>query len=302
MRILVTGGTGNIGKPTVDLLASHGHQVTVIGRREMQLANADYIVCDVRDFERLKKVCQGMDAIVHLAAIIAPMLAPGQDIFDVNCRGTFNVFQAAADTGIKRVVAASSINALGYFFGVTKFPILYFPIDEEHPTYTSDPYSFSKQIIEEIAAYFYRREGINSACLRFPAVLDQEGEFIRRMKSFFEPYPELTRNFARDNFWTLLDTRDAARAIELALTADFEGSHPLFINDSVNFAGIESEKLLQKYFPEVKARKYPIIGDETVVSIRKAQKLIGFEPQYSWRDIVRSPDSPLRYFLEAAEA
>ena len=59
-----------------------------------------------------------------------------------------------------------------------------FPIDEDHPTYTTDPYSFSKQVIEDIGAYFWRREGISSVFLRFPAVYDMDEGKTPILKAF----------------------------------------------------------------------------------------------------------------------
>jgi nucleoside-diphosphate-sugar epimerase len=91
-------------------------------------------------------------------------------LFHINCTGTFNVYQAAAEEGIKRVVSASSINALGFNFGGVPFQLSYLPIDEAHPTQTSDVYSLSKQILEDTADYFWRRDGISGVCLRLPFV------------------------------------------------------------------------------------------------------------------------------------
>ena len=114
MRILVTGGTGTVGREAVKRLVAHGHEVLVIGRREgLSLQDADYQSCDINDFDALREMVRGREVIVHLAAIPNPMLGPGQEIFRVNCSGTFNVFEAAAQEGIKRIVSASSINALG---------------------------------------------------------------------------------------------------------------------------------------------------------------------------------------------
>jgi nucleoside-diphosphate-sugar epimerase len=297
MRILVTGGTGSVGQTAVRHLIEGGHDVTVIGRREAEIEGAAYRVCDVTDYDCVEAAARGMDAIVHLAAIPSPLFDPGHRVYGVNTTGTYNAFAAAAANGIERVVAASSINALGYYFGVTEFPIRYFPIDEAHPTYTTDPYSFSKQIVEAIGAYFWRREGISSVCLRLPAVMES-GRGMDRFVEFYEDHPDLWRDFGRRNFWTLLDDRDSALAIELGLTADYEGSHPLFVNDRVNILGVESEKLLSIYFPEVEARKHPIEGDEALVSYHRAKALIGFEPQHSWAEIVRSDDSPFGFWRE----
>lgn len=175
MRILVTGGMGEIGRPTVRWLLDHGHEVRVLDlSADTPIAGADCRAGDVTDFAALKTHMDGIEGVIHLAAYRHPSMAPEVRMFEVNVGGTFNVFRAAADAGIKRVVCASSINALGYNFGIT-FPegqLRYFPIDEEHPTYTTDPYSYSKQMIEQIGAYFWRREGVSSIFLRFPAVYD----------------------------------------------------------------------------------------------------------------------------------
>jgi len=185
MKIAVTGGSGNIGRVTVAQLVAHGHQVSVLDRVafdelepevQEELQGATYWQVDITDFDTLREPLNGVDAVVHLAAIPSPGMAPAHVIFDINCHGTFNVYQAAAQANVRRVVSASSINALGFHYGVKSFPIQYFPIDEAHPDFTTDPYSFSKQVLEDIAAYFWRREGISGVCLRFPAVyrLDPE--------------------------------------------------------------------------------------------------------------------------------
>jgi UDP-glucose 4-epimerase len=88
----------------------------------------------------------------------------------------------------------------------------------------------------------------------------------------------------RNNFWAMLDVRDAAQAIEKGLTASFEGSYPLFVNDKLNSAGIASDTLISLFFPQVKTRKRPLMGNEALVSIERARQLIGFEPEYSFSD------------------
>jgi nucleoside-diphosphate-sugar epimerase len=329
MKILVTGGIGKVGGPVVARLTRHGHQVTVLDRRATQ-ENPDIRCVDITDFAALSEQVRGHDAIVHLAALPAPGIAPGPETFRINCTGTFNVFEAAAIAGIHRVVCASSINALGFNFGIKTFGIQYFPIDEEHPGFTTDPYSFSKQITEEIAAYYWRREGISSVCLRMPMVLSFGGQshrmwqaaypFYRRAYAMLLALPkaeqvERARHITEDcsawragrpaekphekfivpdeppsdlfqllpfgysDFWTILSGEDAAQAFEKGLLADYEGSHPLYINESQNLAGVESETLARLFFPEATTRRRPLVGTEALVSIEKARLLIGFEPE-----------------------
>jgi nucleoside-diphosphate-sugar epimerase len=335
MRILVTGGTGIVGRAAVERLVQHGHAVRVIGRRaDLTVAGAEYLPCDINDYAHLRELMRGMDTVVHLAAIPNPALGSSNEIMRVNCSGSFNVFQAAAQEGIRRVVQASSINALGFNFGVVGFPLRYFPMDEEHPICTTDPYSFSKQVIEEVAHYFWRRDGISSVSLRLPAVYEANpkewnypGEFktwylgmqqahravldlppaerrarvqaiwdkveARRAARFYEkPYDEQERlgawndpdtwlMFGLTTFWTSVDSRDSAQAIEQGLLADYQGSHPLYINDSVNVTGIETRALAEAFYPEVTTWKRPVSGVECLVSIDQARALLGFKPEFS---------------------
>jgi nucleoside-diphosphate-sugar epimerase len=171
MRVLITGGAGHIGKAVVARLVQNGWNVRVVGiDSEFLLDGAEYARCDILNYDDLLKQMRGCDAVIHLAAVRTPLLAPGHELFRVNVAGTYNVFEAAAQVGIRRVVQASSINALGCFYGTVDMNVRYLPVDEEHPTFTTDPYSFSKQLVEEIGAYYWRREGISSAALRFPGV------------------------------------------------------------------------------------------------------------------------------------
>ena len=172
MKVLVTGGTGSVGRATVERLVGRGWDVLVIGRRPgLTVPGAAYAACDVTRLDDLCEKTAGRDAIVHLAAIPEPHTAPAPEVVRVNVMGTVNVFEAAARQGVRRVVQTSSINALGCAWSVTDLDhIRYFPIDEAHPTYTTDPYSFSKQVVEEVGAYYWRRDGISSVALRLPWV------------------------------------------------------------------------------------------------------------------------------------
>ncbi len=171
MKLLVTGGSGRVGAATVARLVARGHAVTVVGRRGgLEVPEAAYRACDITDEGAIREAARGFEAIVHLAAIPGPGSGTAPEVFRVNASGTFNVYAAAESAGIARVVTASSINALGYNYGRRPFPIDRLPIDESHPRFTTDAYSFSKEVTEGIAAYFHRRAGISSVCLRMPWV------------------------------------------------------------------------------------------------------------------------------------
>jgi nucleoside-diphosphate-sugar epimerase len=343
MNILVTGGLGSVGRPLIKLLVSHGHTVHVIGRRSeaevdlAEFAGATYAACDINDFNALREQVRGKETIIHLAALAHPAAGPGHEIFRINCAGTFNVYEAAAQEGIQRVVSASSINWLGFNFGIQSFPIQYFPLDEAHPNFTTDAYSFSKQVIEDVAAYYWRREGISGVCFRLPYVYGSETHgwgvgkdfFDRRQQAFAEllslpeaqqieriqqviqrrdamraerlterPFDEAARarwramrddpsrllDFGFTDFWAIISGEDSARAFELAMLGDYQGSHPLYVSESVNSARVDSETLARLYFPDTTARKRPLVGQECLISLDGARQLIGFEPEKIWFD------------------
>jgi nucleoside-diphosphate-sugar epimerase len=307
----------------------------VIGRRPgVELEGAEYRVCDVNDYPALREAVRGCDAIVHLAAIANPGFGQPEEIFRVNCSGSFNVFQAAAQEGIRRVVQASSINATGQFFGLKPAPLHYLPIDEEHPVFSTDAYSYSKNVIENTGEFFWHREGISSLALRLPWVapaeihagldgwregiktfcadlyarpLDERRAWFKqawqeyneyRAGRPYEPpkaqetwesedYPEnsnpaLMAMSQRVNFFTMLDERDSAQAIEKGLTTPFEGAHTLFINDNLNWTGVETAVLADLFYPDVPIHKKRLTGADTLVSIDKARRLIGFKPEYTF--------------------
>jgi nucleoside-diphosphate-sugar epimerase len=352
MKVLVTGGAGSVGRAAVARLVRNGHRVRVIGRRSgvtldgAALRGAEYRSCDTTDYPSLREQVRGMEGIVHLAALPSPLSGPAPEVFRVNCAGTYNVYQAAAEEGIARISCASSINALGYNYGLHSFPLRYFPVDEAHPTCTTDVYSFSKQVTEEIAAYFWRREGISSVNLRLPAVYEATPEHMARIQEYARRFreafqqllalPEGQRRarvqamiarfdatrpersqpasgeelrqrrqgnmddpdwvliygaFRRSDFWASIDDRDAAQALEQGLLADYEGSHHLFVNDSHNATGVESETLARVFFPEAEGRTHPLQGTESLVSIAKARALLGFEPQYSVQRWFEQPNA-----------
>ncbi|MCJ7549136.1 MAG: NAD(P)-dependent oxidoreductase [Anaerolineae bacterium] len=232
MKILVTGGLGGIGRVTVARLLRHGHEVLALDclpEADVEqdvwdvVRGAEYSPVDIRDFEALRPHFAGMDAVIHLAALPDPNRGTEVEIFHVNCTGSFNVYRAAADAGIRRVVSASSINALGYNYSVRSFPIQYFPIDEAHPTFTSDPYSFSKQVLEETAAYFWRRERISGVCLRFPFVFhttapwaEQARGFSGRWRQAFEELMALSETERRARIDPLVAEFEAQRSERLA--------------------------------------------------------------------------------------
>jgi len=190
LKVLVTGCAGRVGQAITAHLVKSGYDVCGIDRVDFFADKIDYRYCDMLDADNLAPNVEGMDAVLHLAAVPSPGRAPNAEIFQINTASTFNVFDACAHYGVNRVVCASSINAVGYFFGAVPFEIDYIPTDEDQPKLPSDAYSFSKQVTEQIGQYFWHRDQISNTCLRF-------GAGLRPIKEMRETMADTMRS-ARD--------------------------------------------------------------------------------------------------------
>ncbi|MCX7013227.1 MAG: NAD(P)-dependent oxidoreductase [Candidatus Sumerlaeota bacterium] len=283
MRVLVTGGAGSVGGWVVKELIRRGHAVTVCGRTPGRvIEGARYETLDCTDLGATRRLAREHDTVAHLAAIPIPGRVSSPDIFRINCLGTYHVFEACVEAGIKKLAVASSINALGQKFGVKPLPVRYFPIDEDHPQLCSDPYSFSKKVTEEIGEFYWERHGVSSVSIRLPWVVDpiRHRHYILERKGMDPRHSSLV-----SDYWTWLDARDSALVFALGIEVPYEGAHTLFAVDSANCLGRPSRELAAMCFPEVTDWREPIAGDESLVSCRRAKALLGWEPVYRFKDV-----------------
>lgn len=166
---MVTGGAGFIGSNIVEALVTQGHSVKVLdnlstGKKEnLKHIAKDVELCeiDIRDLEEVKKVCAGVDFVLHQAALRAVLRSVDdpQETNDVNVTGTLNVLLAARDQDVKRVVFASSSSVYGDNPALPK-------IETMIPEPIS-PYAASKIMGEYYAKIFYKLYGLETVSLRY---------------------------------------------------------------------------------------------------------------------------------------
>ena len=112
MRVLVTGGSGLVGRYVVEGLADR-HDVEVLDIRPPQAKVPRFHRTDILDIDSLAKTITGYDAVVHLAGIPHPLNHPAETVYRVNTVGTFNVLEASARNGVPRFLFLSSESTLG---------------------------------------------------------------------------------------------------------------------------------------------------------------------------------------------
>jgi len=281
MKVLVTGGSGLVGRYVVDGLSSD-MDVDVLDVKPYPKEGTRTHSVDVLDLRECTRVIAGYDGVVHLAGIPHPLNDPPDRVFQTNTMGTFNVLEACAINGVKRFVFVSSESTLGLAFSSNRICPRYFPIDEEHPLAPQDPYGLSKAAAELLCAGYARRVGMRIAALRPPWIWVPEDK-ERAL------YQGLVREYAKwpQNLWAFVHVYDLVDAIRRALGV--KSSDPFetfFITADENWTGIESRSLISHFFPETARIAESIVGAASLISSEKAKKMLGYQPSYSVADIL----------------
>jgi nucleoside-diphosphate-sugar epimerase len=283
-RVLVTGGSGKLGRACVRDLAEHGYEVVNADLVPSPDDVAEFLRLDLEDFGEVLQALGGVDdryeridAVVHLGAIPAPGLVPNQTVFRLNTLSTYNVFEAARRLGIDNIVWASSETVLGLPFDV---PPPYIPVDEEYPGRPESAYSLSKLVGETMADEFCRwNPAMKIACLRFSNVMYPEdyAEF---------PSFDADARARKWNLWGYIDARDGAAAIRLALEAPITGAERFIIANADTVMSRPNAELVAEVFGGVEFRGEGLGPNDTLLSIEKARRVLGYEPAHSWREEV----------------
>lgn len=268
MKIAVTGGNGRIGRAVVKHALADGHEVVVIDRVPPD-ADADappFFEVDTTDYSALTQTLRGCDALVHLAAVVAPGRFKDHIVHNNNVVSSYNALRAAVAVGIERVCQASSINAIGGLY--SRRPRYdYFPLDEAHPTYTEDPYSLSKWICEIQADSIARRyPDISIASLRIHGATPDRDTFARRQKNSDQTAKHL---------WGYVRLDAVARACLLSISADFTGHERFYIVAPDTTSDTPSRELRDAYYPEVTVTG-DLSGHAGFFNCAKAERLLGW--------------------------
>lgn len=276
MIVGVTGSEGRLGRATVERLRAAGH--TVAGFDLHGSGGAGFTRVDLGDYGQTLDALLGvtarhggLDAVVHLAAVPVNGLIPDVTTFENNVSASFHVLFAAHRAGIRTIVIASSITAMGFPFDDAP-PFL--PLDE---TYTAahNTYGLGKVVEEAMAAQLVGwTPGTSITALRFTNVVDADGY------DTFARAAEL--DYRRDLLGSWIDARDGAEAVALAL----ENARPGF--EIYNVAAPDSgnvepsRDIAGRWFPGT-----PLAADlgthESLISTRKIQDRLGFAARHTWR-------------------
>jgi len=279
MKIVVTGGSGQLGSYTVRALIDAGHEVLSLDRAPPAQALCPSWLCDLTRAGDLYQAFAGADAVIHLAAWQAPGLAPDTETFSNNVTASYNVLKAATDLGVHRVVMASSIAAYGFTYAAKMEPPAYLPLDEDYPCTPQDPYGLSKVVGEQLADAFVSHTATTVVSLRLSGV------------NFDLSYASLPQRWADPGarigtFWSYVDARDAAEACRLAVETDDSkiGGHAVCnISHDISRYREPTAELIARYLPGTEMRD-GFSGHFGGLDNSRARAVLGFEAKHHWRD------------------
>jgi UDP-glucose 4-epimerase len=288
MKIVVTGGSGKVGRYVVDEV-SREHEVTVFDQVAPE-ADVQFVQGDITDPEACRTAVRGADAVLHLAAIPHPLTEAPSRIMQVNVMGTFCVLDACAAMTVPRLIMASTDSVYGFFFqrdfsgtspsgsslstGPARPQRL--PIDERHPARAHDPYGLSKILCERAAESYSWATGLNVVCLRLVSVWTPD----------HYPFARLcleNADLGAPNLWGYVDPRDVAQAFRLAAEAErVEPFDAMLVAAADSATPLDVRELVAKYHPGVEVTA-PLGSDASLHDCSRAAETLGYNPKYSWR-------------------
>jgi nucleoside-diphosphate-sugar epimerase len=294
-RILVTGSSGRLGRTVVDVLSGAGHDVVRADRRIPD--GEDGYAVDLTDADAATRLFaeSRVDALVHLAAIAVPFSAPEDRILATNTALAFNVTRAAIESGVRKIVVASSPTVFGYGSPAGWVPER-LPLDEECAERPWNAYALSKYTAERVTRMFAAQLGdsVRFASFRpcyviapeeWQGALTQQGHTVRARLD----RPELSA----PALFNYLDARDAGVFLDRLLEAlpSIENAQTFIVGAPDALARQPLAELLPRFIPEAADAASALQGSAPAFSIAKAERMLSWRPERSWRTEL-APEAP----------
>ena len=282
MNVLVTGGSGRIGRYVVRDLVAAGHVVTNADLAPTPGLPGGFLRVDLTDAGDVYQALAytQSQAVIHLGAWANAGIVPDTRTYGDNVRGAYNVFQACADLGIQRIVNASSAQVYGF----AKAAPLYAPVDEDHPLRPCNSYALAKVVGEQTADYFVQQFGLTILSFRFMGVR-MPGEIAGEIAA-------MAADPASGAWllWTRTDARDAALACRLAIEAAEVPSGPYNITGAQVVLDQPAAELVATHFG-ASTKLHDLPDHTSPLSTARAQAAFGYRPRYVWNQSQRHPEN-----------
>lgn len=290
-KVLVTGGSGFIGREVVKQLQLNGYVVTVLDKAEKpeDFTNVKYIRGDLQNAAKCVVACAGQDFVIHLAAKprIPESFVDPDSYFDDNVTGTKNILTAASAVGIRKFVYASSSSIYG------NNPAPHKPFHKPDPL---NYYSMTKLFGEHLCRQYKNMFNLNYTILRFFTVYgdeqpddDNKGLMISKFYRLAAEGKPLTVHGDGQYKRDYIHVSDVAAACIASMESRVK-SEIFNVGTGENISVNDVIDILKEFFPELTVEneeKPKGYASETLADISKAKKLLGWKPQINIQDGIR---------------
>jgi nucleoside-diphosphate-sugar epimerase len=281
LKVLLTGASGGIGQEACAHLVEQGFDVRATDIRFRNDLPVPVRVANLLDREVCYELVDGVEAIVHLGNHPRSGVRDNQTLLAENCTMNINLFQAAAEVGVKKIVFASSIQAALQLRGyraneeIKHSTIPYLPIDANIPAKPGNTYGLSKLSTERMMQYFADQHGMSAIAIRFPMMVPELWiEHIRRDRMTLDKI----RHANLDECFSYLTMKDGARLLAACLRAPLEGFRLYFIAARGTSVEATVPELIKRFYADVELRK-PIEEIDSFFDLSRVEAETGWSPQ-----------------------
>jgi nucleoside-diphosphate-sugar epimerase len=278
-KVLVTGGSGRAGKYVVRELVQAGHDVVNVDRaRPLDPLSCPSIWLDLTEAGEVYDAFAQVrpDAVCHVAANPSPSGFPRQQTFANNVLSTYHVMQAAGDSGVRRLIYASSEMATGWLTTDALPPR--FPFKEEDRVDSPNAYALSKYMGEVIADAMILRYPEMAICsLRINNIIDPERYDVLQYRR--EHWPA-----GSGNFWSYIDVRDVATAFRAALEGESQGHEVFLIAAADTCLDMPTREAIEHHYGPGAAFAADFGEYQSAFDCHKIERFFGWRSAHSWRD------------------
>ena len=277
MKITVTGATGRLGKVVVKALHAEGHEIVAADMAFTDALPVRLELADLRDAMACYRLVEGCDILVHLGNLPGVNPAKPQEGFVNNVATDANIFQAARDRGVRRILFASSVQAFsgsrlapGKDGPISPSKLPYLPLDGDLPSNPGSLYGASKVAGEMLLAYYAKFHAIATVAIRFPALIDEN-------RAQFD-LQRVQRDCSLDEGFAYLALADAAALVASIVKSDLAGHRSYFpASLGTTMPSMSVDEIVARYYPGVPRRGQESL--ENLVDVAAITRDTGWVPR-----------------------
>ncbi len=270
-KIVVTGAKGGTGVSIVQLFREVGYRTIGVDLKPCGMLEQDYCQLDLENGAGVHDVLAGAKAVIHFGSLPTDEWTTWEAAYRNLALGGFNILQAAANLGIKRVVFAGSPMIYGPY---NLQP--YLPIDEDSRQAPESIYGAVKQNLELLAQNYSRWHGMAIASLR-PQRIVYEGSYEWRFRKYTS-----NDEAAASNLWAYIDARDVATACLAWVESDRQGFEAFNVAADDVCTTTPTRELLHRFYPHIQLR-CELSDHVGLINCDKLKTMLGWRPQHHWR-------------------